>query len=387
MHVLESYSTYCGLKIDRPFVLEKFFPLPVDKYITFQGISRTPSSNYNYWQEVVNLIFPYLSSQGIAILQIGNREDKKIKNCVQTNGELNVNQLAYVTRRSLLHFGADSLPVHLASGRTKIVCLYPNTYANQSKPYWSEDSEVSLIEPDRKGNKPFYFSEDPSSVVNSITPETIAKEILRLLNIPCDISHKSINFGERYTPEISYDFVLNQTITPKDTSAPISLRLDYLFDEQNLIKQLNICRSDIYTNKVIDKNILRSFKNKINHIYYMVGNDDQPDFVKEIKSLAIPFSLISFLTKEEVDAKKINYYDKGSLFKAKVPEQEKINKFKSLKNLYFRSNKIIASGGKMYPSKFHWDNKIEINSFEFHPVVDYPAFWEDLEYFYLIQKP
>lgn len=387
MHVLESYSTYCGLKIDKPFILEKFAPLPVDKYISIQGISRVPSSSYDYWQEVVDLVFPYLSAQGIKILQIGNKEDKPFKNCLPANGQLDLNQLAYVVRRSMLHFGADSLPVHLASGYTKIVCLYPNTYVNQSKPYWSDDSEVSLIEPDRKGNRPFYFSEDPSKLVNSVAPEKIAKEILRLLNIPHEISNLSVNLGKKYNSEVSFDFVLDQTVTPNDTTNPISVRLDYLFDEQNLIKQLNICKCVIHTDKPIKREILKTFKSKIIHIYYVVGNEDQPDFVNEIRSLAIPCTLISFLPKEEVDAKKIHYYDKGSLCKIETPKQEEIDKFKGLKGLYFKTSKVIASKGKMYPSKFHWKNDVKLDVSKFNQVVDDPSFWEDLEYFYLIQKP
>ena len=34
MHVLESYALQNDLKIDRPFVYEKFFPLAIDKFIT-----------------------------------------------------------------------------------------------------------------------------------------------------------------------------------------------------------------------------------------------------------------------------------------------------------------------------------------------------------------
>ena len=32
MHILESYALQNDLKIDRPFIYEKFFPLAIDKF-------------------------------------------------------------------------------------------------------------------------------------------------------------------------------------------------------------------------------------------------------------------------------------------------------------------------------------------------------------------
>lgn len=387
MHTLESYATSCGLKIDKPFILEKFYPLPFEKYITLQSSARIESSTYGYWQEVVDLISPYLNSQNIKIVQVGNKEEKNLNRCVIANGELNINQLAYVIRRSMLHCGVDGLPSHLASGYTKIVGLHPNTHVSQSKPYWSQESDMALIEPERNGKRPFYFVNGSPNVVNSIAPEKIAKEILGLIAINHGINHTSINLGSRYTSEAAYDFVLNQTVTPTDLSKIIDLRLDYYFDEKNLINQLNICKANIYTDKAINKNILKSLKSRINHIYYVVGNDDQPEFVKDMVAHAIPFSLVSFLPYEQLNDKKIHYYDMGGIIKIKAPPSELINKFKSLKNLYFRSCKLIVASGKTYASKLHWKNDTEVNPSEFNPVIDDAEFWEDLEYYYLIQKP
>ena len=40
MHLIESYATSCGLKIDKPYCSSKFFPLNIDKYITFHPFTK-----------------------------------------------------------------------------------------------------------------------------------------------------------------------------------------------------------------------------------------------------------------------------------------------------------------------------------------------------------
>ena len=70
MHLVESYATNCGLKIDKPYIFEKFFPLGFEKYITFET-STDPAKDYDYWNDVINPLLPELEKKGIAIVQIG----------------------------------------------------------------------------------------------------------------------------------------------------------------------------------------------------------------------------------------------------------------------------------------------------------------------------
>ena len=48
MHILEQYSLACGVKIKKPFIFEKFFPLPFSKYIVFH------LENFN----IINCFYP-----------------------------------------------------------------------------------------------------------------------------------------------------------------------------------------------------------------------------------------------------------------------------------------------------------------------------------------
>ena len=41
MHLVEQYALACGAKIDKPYIYEKFAPLPFNNYITFSPFSST----------------------------------------------------------------------------------------------------------------------------------------------------------------------------------------------------------------------------------------------------------------------------------------------------------------------------------------------------------
>ena len=85
-HLVETYALNCGLKIDKPFLLEKYFPLEFDNYITFHPFSKYESKSYDYWQDVIDFIHPELEKAGIRILQIGGKDDTPIKKCHHSQG-------------------------------------------------------------------------------------------------------------------------------------------------------------------------------------------------------------------------------------------------------------------------------------------------------------
>ena len=78
MHILERYALSCGVKIDKPQIYTKFYPNNFGKYITLQASSGMEAKNYDLYQEVVEILSPYLSELGIQVVQIGNGKDKKL---------------------------------------------------------------------------------------------------------------------------------------------------------------------------------------------------------------------------------------------------------------------------------------------------------------------
>ena len=115
MHILEQYALNCGVSISKPYVSEEFFPLPFEKYITLHPKGKFPSREYDYWEEVTTNLFPILEKHNIKIVQVGGKEDQVVPFCYPTNGQTNLNNLAYLVKNSLLHLGVDSLPIHFAS--------------------------------------------------------------------------------------------------------------------------------------------------------------------------------------------------------------------------------------------------------------------------------
>ncbi len=91
MHLIESYATNCGLKIDKPSVIEKFFPLSFDKYIILDA-GTEQSKDYDYWHDVFDIILPKLQEKDIQILQLGNAGSKQIQRAQIGVGMTNRNQ-------------------------------------------------------------------------------------------------------------------------------------------------------------------------------------------------------------------------------------------------------------------------------------------------------
>ena len=167
MHLLERYALSCGVKIDKPHIEEQFFPLMQDKFIVLHASSGMESKNYDYYQEVVSLIKPYLDKENIDIVQIGKAEDKAVPECVHLQGKTTIRQVAYIINRSMLVCGNDSFSAHMASGLDKkSVTLYSVLYKECCGPYWSDNTKASLIESTRKKMKPSFSNEESPKTVN-----------------------------------------------------------------------------------------------------------------------------------------------------------------------------------------------------------------------------
>ena len=74
MHILESYALTCGAKVDTPYVYEQFLALPFEKYVVFADF------RYEYYQEVVDIIYPKLKEKNINIIHLSKASPKKYKN-------------------------------------------------------------------------------------------------------------------------------------------------------------------------------------------------------------------------------------------------------------------------------------------------------------------
>ena len=381
MRLLDTYATNTGSKIDKPFIYTKFFPLPLEKYITFQAQTPYDSRNYSYWQEVIGLIHAPLLKENIHILQVGIKDEKILNGTINVVGQTTLNQLAYLIENSILHFGADSLSVHLASYFDKpIVSIYSISNPDVAGPHFGDKNKHILLKGYEKiGNKkPSYSQVESPKSIDTIKPEEIAKGILDLLNISHPKLPETIHIGPDFNNR-SFEVILDDEIDVN--SIPIEnpiIRMDYLFNEKVLEKVLLIKKSIIFTDKPIKKDILKKYKSNIIQLIYIIDHDNDLSFVKTLKSNSINYVLLSFLKEEELNKYKVNYMDYNLIINKKHKSKEDTS-IKEIDNLHYNSSRILHTSKGQFRSKYDWLNKTG------DKVVDHPDFWKEVDNFYIFK--
>jgi len=381
MRLLDTYATNTGSKIDKPFIYSKYFPLPIGKYITFQAQTPYDSRNYSYWQEVISLIHPYLNKNNINIVQVGTKDEKPLNGVINLLGQTNINQLAYIIENNILHFGADSLCVHLSSYFNKlIVSLYSISNPNVAGPHFGDKSKHILLKGyERTGNKkPSYSQVESPKSIDEIKPEEIAGAILKLLDIKYSNLPESIYFGKDLNAR-SFELIPDEITDVNSISIenPI-VRMDYCFNEQVLENILSAKKTIIFTNKSIKKDLIKKYKKNILQVIYIIEEDNDINFVKLLKNNSINYTLLSFLEESILNKYKIDYMDYNLIIdkKHKTKEDAKII---DANNLFYKSSRTLVSSKGQFISRYDWlynsGNK----------VVDDPEFWKEIDNFYIFK--
>ena len=381
MRLLDTYATNTGSKIDKPFIYSKFFPLPIGKYITFQAQTPYDSRNYSYWQEVINLLHPFLNKNDIHILQVGTKDEKALNGVVNLLGQTNINQLSYVIENSILHFGADSLCVHLSSHFNKpIVSLYSISNPSVAGPHFGDKNKHILLKGyERIGNrKPSYSQVESPKSIDTIKPEEICTAILNLLNIEYSNLPETIHFGQDFNVK-SFEIIPDKMIDPN--SIPIEnpiVRMDYHFNEQALQNILEVKKTIIFTNKPIKKDIIQKYKKNILQVIYIIEENNDINFVKTLKNNSINYTLLSFLEESNLNKYKIDYMDYNLIVNRKHKTKED-TKITDINNLFYKSSRVLHSSEGQFISRYDWLNKTG------NKVVDDPDFWKEADNFYIFK--
>jgi hypothetical protein len=377
MHTLESFATSCGVKINRPYIYEKYYPLNFDKYIILDtNDNKAPAKNYDYWQEVVNLILPELNKANIKILQTCAQNDLKLLNAYTVIGET-YNQKAYLIKNAQLYAGSNNFGIQLASYlNKKTVALYGNIYAAQNKPYWSKDQDIVLIEGFEKG-KPSYAAQEQPKLINEIKPDKIAEAILNKLDIKPNVKYKFTNIGLNFNTK-TIEMLPTMIVNTQAFNVPhIIVRMDLHFSEIVLETELAQNKCIIVTEKSISEEIIKKHRANIVQIIYKIDKDNNPNFIKLLKSLNIQYGLMSDLEQEEIDKIKINYMDLGLIIKAQTKTKKDFN----VKGKYYKSNHFILSDNKLYMSEAAVEKDLPIKDFNenIQEIIDTDTFWKYAE--------
>ena len=391
MHVLESYALQDNLKIDRPFIYEKYFPMATKgKYITLDASSKEGSNKYSHWKNVLEMLAPHLKEMDITIVQLGDKSEEQIPGCYIAVGQTDNNQKAYVIKNSELHICVNNLSLQLASNYDKkIVALFSNVYYDQFKPYWSDKSRVSVLEGERK--KPSLHPNEAPKSIDSIRPEKIAEKILWNLGKLYVSEFNTLKIGCLYGKKRIESSLSNAVADIKKLGIDTLIcRLDYNYNLDNLKTQLGFCSCSVVTNKPIPIDFLKQNKERIAELVYYLDDDHNPEFVRECIKIGINVGLLSKKDKETVNSYKIDYMDISQRIGV-MPriKKEDIEEIKGKKRLFYKSTKFTIHNGRAFASRASiLHNLPPIESFDhpFLPVIDHEDFWEEKDHFYFVEK-
>ena len=286
-HLIEEYAKSCGVFIGEPIIKEHYYPIMHEKYITIHSDAKDQARSYDHWDIVTQLLKKPLSEKNIKIIQIGGKDakslnfiDQKITGCTYKN-------TFYIIKKSLLHLGINSLPVHVASHyKKKIVNIFGNLYPECAHPYWSEKSDVINLHPDFSKIKPSFSINEKEKRINEIKPEDIVNSVLKLLDLDENVNFKSIYFGPDYNKKF-FEIVPNNSKTVSDER--VNIRMDKHYDLKQMLFITKHNKCEITTKKPIPKEYI--FKKNIISINYISSNFDN-SFIKEVKKMGIKISLL-----------------------------------------------------------------------------------------------
>lgn len=381
MTLTEKIALDCGAKISIPFLDTFFYPLNGKKYIIFDTRSRFQMGEYDYFNEVLSLIRPYLNENKIEVFQFAN--DKSLKlDCNRCFIKINKKQENFLIKNSEMVVANENSSVYIAASfNVKCVALYSVTKPQCHAPPWNKNSQI-ILESHRDGNLPTYgtLNENPKTI-NFISPYEIAKKILDNLSIKNDLDKFNlVHIGKTYNTkiiEVVPDFYSDANFL-KDQA--INLRLDYVASIS--LQVFNYWISNRKVNLITDKDIniapIANNKNNIHMISVLLSPNISENFLKNCKSLGLKLKI--FCTSEN-DLKNYRFKFLNWEVEKDFNNHNKLSSLKSISSSSkFQSSKVIFSKGKSFSSKAtFFANKPLDNSPE--NVIMNSLFEEELDFF------
>ena len=200
-----------------------------------------------------------------------------------------------------------------------------------------------------------------------------------------NINNEFNKFDVFYTGS-NYHYKLIEIVpdfTPDDNFFPRSLlniRMDYLFNQENIIPFANKRKISIVSDKEIDIELLLKIKPSLEKLFLKVDQDSNEDYAKKIKAHNIPMELVC---KDGCDLSKTRL----KFFDWKVPEE--MNKSKKDLDIpedlcdttRYKSSKHIFSKDGKFSSRSAYEKGIK--SHEDQLIIDDAVFWKDHEHYKL----
>ena len=372
MQLTTAYSSSCGLKIQEPYIYDVFFPFVEENFITID----TDKNNYNYWNDVILLIHPYLKEKNISIFQLGHPDSHNISFVNRTNGSLGSSQQAYLLKRSKLHITSNNFTAQFFASLDKpLICL-------------TENKDRAL--PFSWGNPDFHDFIYPDSY-DFIEPERLAKIILEKLKINFNFKYETVFVGDKYKDGLSFcELVPTSPLYLKQFNLNnVLVRMDMHFSQEVLTEQLKRGKVSIYTDKPIDLNIIKTFQDNVTEVIYEIKEQNDPDFCDKVKSLGVNLNLVSFLSSEKINNEKLKYMEISNI----IPQnRHSLNDIDNVENydinkLFFKTKRYMFKDNQVYLSEESLNQGIKSNnSNDIQKVINAPKFWQSLDALTILKK-
>ncbi|NDB28233.1 hypothetical protein EB169_01210 [archaeon] len=381
MNLTEKIALDCGVKISKPYLDRYFLPIKNYDYIIIDTRSKNSEGEYDYFNDVLDLIKKYLKEANIDIFQFAT--DKSIKlACDKCYISLNKKQENYLISKAKLLVSNENYTLYTASVfNIKSIGLYSIYNPKNTRPIWNKNSQI-ILESDRDGNLPSYgaLKESPKTI-NFISPYLIAKNILDCLSIENDLDRFDLvylgkSFHQKIV-EIVPDFISSEDFM-KNRS--INLRLDYIKSLNSSVFNywLSNKKVNLITDKDINVNLLAPYKNNILLMTIMMSQNISEQFLKLCKGLGLKLKIFCD------DPDKLNEYRFKFLDWEINKDFDDNKKIKDINNISesskFISSKILISKGKQFSCKANYLINKHLDNSEEHVILS-EEFEKEIEFF------
>lgn len=349
--------------------LEEYFPLPLNRYITIYSENIIPSNNYDYFNDVMDDIYPALRGAGIACVQLLNSaNDKKLKHCVHID-KFSYPQMNFILKNSLLHISTDAFTNELAAAlKVPIISIIGNRFPENSHAFFAPSQTIIY---GKMLKKPSFAPVENPKAINSIKTELISSCILKHLRLPMLFSrYKTLFTGSAYHEAPVCDIIPDADIPNLQRYAGFitSIRLDKAksVDRDIVYKSLS---SKILHKLVVDHTCLPSNRpDNCSNITILVDAELSLTRVNMVASKGIPVELVykDGLFNKDLALRFIDYQIRTWKNEISLPISNEMR---------FRTSKLIVCGEKHYPSYAHLENGVEMTTI--NNCINAPSFFED----------
>ena len=383
MQLTTTYSSSCGLSLGKPELYDLFYPVAHSKFITIDT-EGAEALQYPHWQDVIDFVRPFLVKKNIDIYQLGRPDDRSLSGVHRTNGNLIPNQFSFIIKHSLVHITTNNFSAFLASHIGNKTIVLSGSPLNPKELFSKSNKNIKTVHPSKS------ITGKPISI-QSIAPETIANLLLDFLGIEHHIPYETVFVGHKYCDGVEFvECIPNQALALQSMGIPsIIYRMDLDYNVQNLFNQLQQGKCVVVTNKPIDIELLRNFKQNIKEFVYVIEEKHDPQFCKEVQHLGVPITLISYLDEDKINKCKLDYMDTSNIHQQTLHTFKDVPDFENLNidELYFKSHKYTFSHQKLFLSQASERHGVAaVDKSEIQKVIDSADFWKNLEIYAIFKK-